>query len=66
MTTGNWRKSSRSGQGGSQCVEARLHGDTPQLSDSKLPDNRPIVTMSVGGFSEFVAAVKAGELDLKQ
>jgi hypothetical protein len=57
-----WRKSSRSGGGGNNCVDARLSG-VPQLSDSKLPDARPILDVEPDTFLGFLTAIKAGELD---
>ncbi|MFG3342591.1 DUF397 domain-containing protein [Glycomyces sp. NPDC048151] len=57
--TGPWRKSSRSG--GNQdnnCVEVRLNGDTPQVSDSKLADDRPILTVTTESYNGFLSWVK--------
>lgn len=57
MANGPWRKSSRSGGGsGSNCVEARLSDEGPQLSDSKLADDRPILEI---GRSEYVGLLSA-------
>jgi hypothetical protein len=57
--TGSWRKSSRSG--GNQdnnCVEVRLNDGTPQVSDSKLADDRPILTVTTESYNGFLAWVK--------
>ncbi|MEU6246613.1 DUF397 domain-containing protein [Glycomyces sp. NPDC047010] len=57
--TGPWRKSSRSG--GNQdnnCVEVRLCGDAPQVSDSKLADDRPILTVTTESYNGLLAWVK--------
>ncbi|WP_335991012.1 DUF397 domain-containing protein [Glycomyces sp. MUSA5-2] len=56
---GPWRKSSRSGNNqDNQCVEVRLNGETPQVSDSKLPDHRPILTISAGSYRGLLEWVK--------
>jgi hypothetical protein len=56
---GPWRKSSRSGQGqDNNCVEVRLNGDDPQVSDSKLADDRPILTVSASSYNGLLAWVK--------
>lgn len=58
-STGLWRKSSRSGQGqDANCVEVRLHGGTPQVSDSKLADDRPILTVTTENYNGFLSWVK--------
>lgn len=57
--TGPWRKSSRSG--GNQdnnCVEVRLNNGTPQVSDSKLNDDRPILTVTTESYNGFLSWVK--------
>ncbi|WP_100444497.1 DUF397 domain-containing protein [Glycomyces xiaoerkulensis] len=56
---GPWRKSSRSG--GNQndnCVEVRLNGEQPQVSDSKLADDRPVLTVSAASYEGLLAWVK--------
>ncbi len=59
IATGPWRKSSRSGGGqNNNCVEVRLHGDTPQVSDSKLADDRPILTVAPATYNGLLAWVK--------
>lgn len=64
MTNGPWRKSSRSGGGsGSNCVEARLAGGAPQLSDSKLAGDRPILEVGRGEYAGLVSAIKSGAFD---
>lgn len=57
-TTGSWRKSSRSQSSGSACVEARLLGATPQLSDSKLPHDRPILTLSSADYLSLLSEIR--------
>ncbi|WP_335991243.1 DUF397 domain-containing protein [Glycomyces sp. MUSA5-2] len=58
-TTGPWRKSSRSGGNqNNSCVEVRLSDGAPQVSDSKLPEDRPIVTVSSATYTGLLAWVK--------
>lgn len=64
MTTSRWRKSSRSANNGA-CVEARLSDDAPELSDSKLADDRPILQLDANTYGRFLALVKSGDFDLK-
>lgn len=59
IATGPWRKSSRSGAAqDNNCVEVRLHGETPQVSDSKLADDRPILTVSAATYNGLLSWVK--------
>lgn len=62
MESSPWKKSSRSAAGGN-CVEARLTGGSPQLSDSKLANVRPTLTIDSDTFTGFLSAIKAGALD---
>jgi hypothetical protein len=56
---GPWRKSSRSGNNqDNQCVEVRLNGNAPEVSDSKLTDDRPILTVSASSYNGLLAWVK--------
>lgn len=56
--TGPWRKSSRSAGGqNDNCVEVRLSGDTPQVSDSKLADYRPVLTVNANTYNGLLAWV---------
>lgn len=58
-TTGPWRKSSRStANQDNSCVEVRLCDGAPQVSDSKLPEDRPIVTVTPATYSGLLAWVK--------
>lgn len=61
-TNSGWRKSSRSQNGGGNCVEARLTSDGPQLSDSKLAHARPIITLDEGSYQAFIEHVKSDSL----
>lgn len=56
---GPWRKSSRSGGNQSDnCVEVRLNDGAPQVSDSKLADDRPILTVTTESYNGFLSWVK--------
>ena len=59
-----WRKSSYSGNGGSNCVEvARDLPCTVAVRDSKDPHG-PVLSMEPADWREFIAEVKAGRHDL--
>ncbi len=58
-----WRKSTRSGGNGGQCVEVRTHNGTIQVRHSKDPDG-PTLTYTRAEWDAFVAGVKADEFDL--
>lgn len=58
-TTTPWRKSSRSPGSNGNCVEARLHGHNPQLSDSKLTPNRPILVVGRDDYRGLIAELKS-------
>lgn len=53
-----WRKSSRSGNAGGNCVEIRADDHGFQVRDSKLGDGSPIFDMST---EEFVALMRAAQ-----
>lgn len=56
-----WRKSSKSGNNGGQCVEtADLPGGGRAVRDSKDLDG-PVLVFPVGEWSAFVEGVRAGE-----
>jgi hypothetical protein len=55
---GPWRKSSRSPNQNDACVEVRLNRGAPQVSDSKLADDRPILTVSATSYEALLAWVK--------
>ncbi|MGH3862676.1 DUF397 domain-containing protein [Actinokineospora sp.] len=54
-----WRKSSRSGGNGGQCVEVALVGERGAVRDSKNPEGGVLRTQ---GLATLVAAVKSGSL----
>ncbi|GAA4909302.1 uncharacterized protein DUF397 [Stackebrandtia albiflava] len=56
-----WRKSSRSGGNASNgCVEARLHGTHPQLSDSRHAGTRPILDLDPTDYHALLTTVCTG------
>lgn len=58
-----WRKSTRSGGNGGNCVEVASNLPVVAIRDSKNPDG-PKLTFSPDRWASFVAGVKAGEFDL--
>ncbi|WP_083787107.1 DUF397 domain-containing protein [Stackebrandtia nassauensis] len=56
----SWRRSSRSGTNtNNNCVEVRLDGRTPQVSDSQFVGRRPIVELDRTDYLAFLATVKS-------
>jgi hypothetical protein len=55
-----WRKSSRSGGSGGQCVELATTCGFTAVRDSKNP-NGPIIVFADGAFGPFLANVKASQ-----
>ncbi|GAB3993401.1 hypothetical protein GCM10029992_04940 [Glycomyces albus] len=53
-----WRKSSRSGSQGNNCVEARKSAGYFQIRDSKLGDDSPIFDMTPADFQALMKAAK--------
>jgi hypothetical protein len=59
-----WRKSSRSGGNGGNCVEvARNLPGVVAVRDSKDPDG-PVLTFTAAEWEAFTAGVRDGEFDL--
>lgn len=59
-----WRKSSRSGNGGANCVEvATSQSGTVAVRDSKDPHG-PVLAVAPTGWRNFIADVKAAQHDL--
>jgi hypothetical protein len=62
-----WRKASRSGNGGNDCVEVGTHamdGKAQGIRDSKRPyDGHLVVTAA--SFGELLDSIKRGELDMR-
>ena len=64
LTRAEWRKSSRSGDNGGNCVEvARNLPRVVAVRDSKNPHG-PALTVEFAGWRDFIADVKAGRHDL--
>jgi Domain of unknown function (DUF397) len=63
LTGAEWRKSSRSGGNGGQCVEvaANLPGIVA-VRDSKHPDG-PALVLTPDAFAAFTDAIRAGDFD---
>jgi hypothetical protein len=59
----DWRKSSRSGTSGGDCVEVANLAGNIGLRDSKAPEAGH-VTLPARSFADLVAVIKAGDLDL--
>ena len=64
LTRAEWRKSSRSGGNGGNCVEvARNLPRIVAVRDSKNPDG-PVLAIKAATWRAFIADVKADEHDL--
>jgi hypothetical protein len=64
LTGAVWRKSTRSGNGGSDCVEvAKNLPGVVGVRDSK-DQAGPALAFSPSAWSDFLVGVKVGELDL--
>jgi Domain of unknown function (DUF397) len=64
LTDARWRKSSRSGNNGGNCVEvARNLPGAVALRDSKDPEG-PVLTFTPDEWRAFAAGVRGGEFDL--
>lgn len=58
MTATAWRKSSRSGNSGANCVEARTGETGFQVRDSKLGDDSPIFDLRTEEFTSLLRAAR--------
>jgi ABC-type amino acid transport substrate-binding protein len=64
LNRAEWRKSSKSGNNGGNCVEvARSLRGIVAVRDSKNPDGPKLIVSPVG-WRTFMASVKAGRYDL--
>ncbi|MEU4235660.1 DUF397 domain-containing protein [Nonomuraea sp. NPDC026600] len=63
LSTATWRKSTRSGSDGGNCVEvAELSGGHRGVRDSKNPTG-PALIFTPGEWDAFIGGVKDGEFD---
>ncbi|GAA4524000.1 MULTISPECIES: DUF397 domain-containing protein [Nonomuraea] len=63
LNRATWRKSSRSGPDGGDCVEvAELSGGRRGVRDSKNPTG-PALIFTPGEWAAFISGVKDGEFD---
>lgn len=53
-----WRKSTRSGNSGGNCVEVRVNDDEVQVRDSKLGDDSPIFDCTPTDFQSLLLAAR--------
>jgi len=60
----SWRKSSYSGSGGANCVEAASRAGVALVRDTKANGNGPVHRFTVAEWRAFVAEVRNGEFDL--
>ncbi|MEU2689137.1 DUF397 domain-containing protein [Streptomyces hygroscopicus] len=58
---GGWFKSSYSGAGNTECVEAAFRPGSAAVRDSKDPGG-PVIGFSDRAWGDFVAAVRSGRL----
>ena len=57
-----WRKSSRSGSGGNECVEVAIGPAAVLIRDSKNPDDG-VLRVTQRSWLDFLGGVKAGQFD---
>ncbi|WUH99115.1 DUF397 domain-containing protein [Spirillospora sp. NBC_00431] len=58
-----WRKSSRSGSSGGDCVEVAMLGDLSAVRDSKNPEGGHL-TLERVGWTALLSQIKQGAYDL--
>ncbi|MDL4772742.1 MULTISPECIES: DUF397 domain-containing protein [Thermomonosporaceae] len=63
LSTAHWRKSSRSGQGGQDCVEVADLSSIVAVRDSKNPDG-PKLALGRAAFTSLIATIRTGAHDL--
>lgn len=63
MISQDWKKSSRSGGNGGNCVEVRRHGQAIQVRDSK-DRGGPVLTFTPAEWEAFIGGAKDGEFNL--
>lgn len=63
MISQEWKKSSKSGGNGGECVEVRRRDEAIQVRDSKDPTG-PILRFTGKDWAAFIGGAKDGEFDL--
>lgn len=58
-----WKKSSRSGGDGGNCVETRWNDGRREIRDSKLGDASPVLSFDPDAVAALLADVKDGQMD---
>jgi hypothetical protein len=58
-----WKKSTKSGPTGGQCVEVRQHGDAIEVRDSKNPQGQ-VLAFTRDEWVAFIDGARSGEFDL--
>lgn len=58
MIFDNWKKSSRSGTSGGNCLEVSRSSDQHAFRDSKLGADSPVLIVSKEQYKSFILAVK--------
>ncbi|MEV6843350.1 DUF397 domain-containing protein [Actinoplanes sp. NPDC051411] len=64
LSNASWKKSSRSANGGSSCVEVAITPDVVGVRDTKAHGQGPLLTFEPTEWAAFVDGVKSGEFDL--
>ncbi|WTY93250.1 DUF397 domain-containing protein [Sphaerisporangium sp. NBC_01403] len=63
LSKARWRKSSRSGNNGGECVEVATNlPEVVALRDSKNPTG-PVLVLTPGGWRAFLSSVKGSQID---
>jgi len=63
MSSNGWRKSSRSGGNGGQCVEVRIGAAVVEVRDSKAGSTGPVLRLPRAQFTAFLDDVRHGRFD---
>lgn len=63
LSNAQWRKSTRSGAYGDNCVEVAFVGESIAMRDSKDPQG-PVLVFNKGEWDAFVGGARDGEFDL--
>ncbi len=63
MITQEWKKSSKSGGNGGDCVEVRRYDTAIQVRDSKDPTG-PVLRFTAAEWKAFIEGAREGEFNL--